>query len=99
VKATLEILRKNPQLQSDVGGNLDYVGLFHNRLQVSVRELRYQKRDHQPVDIYARMWSGSEPLAQAASSEIEDDNAALGEVDEAAEHDDSEAKPGEPEPF
>lgn len=93
----LEILRKNPQLLSDVGGNLDYVGLFHNRLQISVRELRYQKRDHQPVDIYARMWTGSEPLAQAASSDIQDDKVASDEGDEAAEHDDAEARPDESE--
>ncbi|RXT52276.1 hypothetical protein B5V03_04185 [Bradyrhizobium betae] len=77
--------KKKPQLQSDVGGNLDYVGLFHDRLQVSVRELRYQKRDLQPVDTYARMWIGSEPVAHVGSGKIEHDKATLYEDEEIAD--------------
>jgi hypothetical protein len=40
----------------DLDQNLEYVSLFHKRLNISVKEMRYRNRASQPSDIPSRMW-------------------------------------------
>jgi hypothetical protein len=48
---------------SDLWEDLDYVTLFHRRLGISVREMRYPRPQDQPTEVEQRFWRPGEPLA------------------------------------
>lgn len=55
--ATLKVAAKiNAGLGDDLLNDLDYVRLFHRKLEVSVREDRFSSPDVQPKDIEKRYW-------------------------------------------
>jgi sulfur relay (sulfurtransferase) DsrC/TusE family protein len=55
--ATLKIAEKiNAELGDDLLNDLDYVRLFHKKLEVSAREDRFLSPDVQPKDIEKRYW-------------------------------------------
>jgi len=55
--ATLKVAEKiNAELGDDLLNDLDYVGLFHRKLEVSTKEERYLSPDVQPKNIEKRYW-------------------------------------------
>jgi hypothetical protein len=49
-------LHKGSLDDEDLDLNLEYVSLFHKRLNISTKELRYRNLSSQPPDISSRMW-------------------------------------------
>jgi hypothetical protein len=56
--AALELSEGLPNLDRDVKEDLDYIGLFHRHLGISVKELRYADPKDQPPRIEQRLWPG-----------------------------------------
>ncbi|MBW3197233.1 hypothetical protein [Marinobacter nauticus] len=55
--ATLNVAKKiNEKLGDDLANDLDYVRLFHRKLELSEREDRFSSPDAQPKDIVNRYW-------------------------------------------
>jgi hypothetical protein len=54
--AVLKISERMPGLDHDLTDDLDYVGLFHRHLGISVKEKRYKRPEAQPVAIGRRLW-------------------------------------------
>lgn len=55
--ATLNVAKKiNEKLGDDLVNDLDYVRLFHRKLELSEREDRFSSPDAQPKDIVNRYW-------------------------------------------
>jgi hypothetical protein len=54
--ATLEVAARAGALSADLAEDLDYVGLFHRHLDVSVREERFRTPDDQPAAVDERFW-------------------------------------------
>ncbi|MGR5463224.1 hypothetical protein ACPV5G_09705 [Photobacterium damselae] len=48
----------NKQDDSELCNELDYVRLFHHRLGISTREIRFQTPDNQPDEVAERYWKG-----------------------------------------
>jgi hypothetical protein len=53
--AAAELIKRDGAAQ-DLWSELDYVGLFHRHLGISVRERRYNTPDEQPTKIEDRYW-------------------------------------------
>jgi hypothetical protein len=67
----------SPDLRQNLSENLDYVALFHEHLDISVRERRYARRDDQPTSLASRMYHPSgmivpAPIVEATSDEEPD---------------------------
>jgi hypothetical protein len=54
--AALTLADELPGLSKDLGEDIDYVGLLHRHLGISVREVRYRRPDEQPAEPTARLW-------------------------------------------
>lgn len=54
--ATLALAAEIGGLPEDLSGDMDYVGLLHRHLGISVRERRYRRPEQQPTDVNARLW-------------------------------------------
>lgn len=55
--ATLKVAEKiNAELGDDLLNDLDYIGLFHRKLEVSAKEDRFLSPADQPKDIEQRYW-------------------------------------------
>ena len=54
--AVLEIAKRVGVIAQDLRDDLDYVGLFHRHLGISVREERYTKPEDQPTEVEQRYW-------------------------------------------
>lgn len=58
--ATLKVAKKiNEKLGDDLLNDLDYVRLFHRKLEISAREGRFPTPDAQPKDVEKRYWKPS----------------------------------------
>jgi hypothetical protein len=58
--ATLKVAKKiNEKLGDDLLNDLDYVRLFHRKLEISAREDRFPTPDEQPKDVEKRYWKPS----------------------------------------
>ena len=58
--ATLNVAKKiNEKLGDDLINDLDYVRLFHRKLEVSAREDRFSSPEAQPKDLEKRYWKPS----------------------------------------
>lgn len=58
--ATLKVAKKiNEKLGDDLLNDLDYVRLFHRKLEISAREDRFSTPDAQPKDLEKRYWKPS----------------------------------------
>lgn len=55
--AALELQDRMRSGSDDLFNDLDYVGLLHRHLNISVKEERYIRPTDQPADIQARYWS------------------------------------------
>jgi hypothetical protein len=54
--ATLELANRLPNVESDLMVDLDYVGLFHRKLGIDVKELRFVSPEDQPSQKTERLW-------------------------------------------
>lgn len=54
--AVLEVAERIGEIAPDLRDDLDYVGLFHRHLRISVREKRYLRPEEQPSEIEQRFW-------------------------------------------
>jgi SLOG cluster3 family len=55
-----------PDVRQELAENLDYIALFHQHINISVREQRYAYRDDQPSSLASRMWNNpSEMIIEA----------------------------------
>jgi hypothetical protein len=55
----------SPDFRQDLAGNLDYVALLHQYLNISVRERRYARRDDQPTNLASRLYHPTEIVVPA----------------------------------
>lgn len=54
--ASLAVAERLGVIDSDLRNDLDYVGLFHRRLDISVREERFRTPEEQPKALEERYW-------------------------------------------
>lgn len=54
--AVLKVAERVSQVSPDLKTDLDYVGLFHRHLGISVREERFRRPEDQPIEIEQRYW-------------------------------------------
>ena len=54
--ATLRVAEQLGDIAQDLREDLDYVALFHRHLGISVREVRFQNPEVQPLEIERRYW-------------------------------------------
>jgi len=54
--AVLKVAERLSAVAPDLLNDLDYVGLFHRHLGISVREERYRKPEDQPCEVVKRYW-------------------------------------------
>lgn len=54
--AALTLVDELSGLSGDLSNDMDYVGLLHRHLAISVREMRYRRPAEQPADLAARLW-------------------------------------------
>jgi SLOG cluster3 family len=59
--AALELANRLPSVEPDLMDDLDYVGLFHRKLGIDVKELRFVRREDQPSQITERLWRPVSP--------------------------------------
>ncbi len=54
--ATLDVSTRVGNLSADFSNELNYVGLFHRHLNISVKEERFSTPDQQPAKVEQRYW-------------------------------------------
>jgi SLOG cluster3 family len=54
--ATLDVAERMGDVPQDLKNDLDYIGLFHRLLGISVKEDRYRIPDEQPANVSDRLW-------------------------------------------
>lgn len=59
--AVLDVAQRMSAVPPDLGGDFDYVALFHRHLRISVKEMRYRSPAEQPVSVAARLWPDRAP--------------------------------------
>jgi hypothetical protein len=56
--AVLDVARRMEIVPNDLRDDMDYVGLFHRYLDISVKERRYRNPTDQPPLVAHRLWQG-----------------------------------------
>jgi hypothetical protein len=67
--ATLELAKRVPSVELDLTDDLDYVGLFHRKLGIDVKEQRFERPEIQPSEVVERLWSRPESPEEDQPSE------------------------------
>lgn len=64
--AVLDLAERMDRVPPDLRDDLDYVGLFHRHLDISVREMRYRNQSDQPLEVANRLWQRPVPGSETA---------------------------------